>query len=152
MIFTVKDKVTQNGIQPHQSMLILSPKQTGNQIPIIVTVRKSGNARAELNMKSAPEELLSSPGNYSLNLIIGTFSHDNPINYHIGTVNIDIPNEPFIPIIYGPKPEIFHNFKPDQKLPPKILSYSFVVIVLIPWLFLIRAVCIHIIMIISISI
>ncbi|RIA97367.1 Dolichyl-diphosphooligosaccharide--protein glycosyltransferase subunit Swp1 [Glomus cerebriforme] len=139
IIFTVQDKGTKKGIQPHQSMLILSSNQTGNQIPVIVTVRDGGKARAELDMKSAPEDLLSSPGSYSLNLIIGTFSHNNPIDYHIGTVNIDVPYTSSVPIKYGPKPEIHHIFKPDQKLPSIIISYSFVIIVLSPWLFLIGA-------------
>ena len=143
MIFSIQDKETKKGIQPHQSMLNLSSKQTGNQIPIIVTVRENGKARAELDMKSAPEDLLSSPGNYSLNLIIGTFSHNNPINYHIGTVNIDVPYTPSVHIKYGSKPEIYHIFKPDQKLPPIIISYIFVIIVLSPWLFLTGAVCIY---------
>jgi oligosaccharyltransferase complex subunit delta (ribophorin II) len=122
-------------------MLILSSKQTENQIPIIVTVRGNGKARAELDMKSVPEDLFS--GNYSLNLIIGTFSHNNPINYHIGTVNIDVPYSSPALIKYGPKPEIHHIFKPDQKLPPIIISYSFMIIVLLPWLFLVGAVRIY---------
>ncbi|CAI2165442.1 7827_t:CDS:2 [Funneliformis geosporum] len=137
MIFTIQDKATKRGIQPHQSLLVLSSNQTGSQIPILVTVRETGKARAELNLKTIPGNLFS--GNYSLNLIIGTFSHDDPINYHIGTVKIDIPTTYSAPVKYGPKPEIHHIFKPDQKLPPKFLSYSFVVIVLTPWLFLIGA-------------
>uniref|UniRef100_A0A1D1XVI8 Ribophorin II n=1 Tax=Anthurium amnicola TaxID=1678845 RepID=A0A1D1XVI8_9ARAE len=141
VIFSIHDKETKKGIQPHQSMLILSSKQAGIQIPIIVTVREKGKARAELNMKSAPKDLLSSPGNYSLSLIIGTFSHNNPINYHIGTVIIDIPYTPSVPVPvkYGPKPEIYHTFKPDQKLPSIYISYTFMMIVLSPWLFLIGA-------------
>jgi oligosaccharyltransferase complex subunit delta (ribophorin II) len=119
-------------------MLILSSKQTGNQIPIIVTVRENGKARAELDMKSPPEDFPSS-GNYSIDLTIGTFSHNNPTKYHIGTINIDVPYSYFAPIKYGPKPEIYHIFRPDQKLPPTIISYSFMIIILTPWLFLIGA-------------
>ncbi|CAB4395206.1 Ribophorin II [Rhizophagus irregularis] len=137
IIFSLRDKETKKGIQPHQSMIILSSKQTENQIPIIVTVRDNGKARAELNMLDIPENLFL--GNYSLNLIIGTFSHNNPINYQIGTVNIDVPYLSPVLIKYGPKPEIHHIFRPDQKLPPTIISYSFVIIVLLPWLFLIGA-------------
>ncbi|CAG8437345.1 6177_t:CDS:2 [Funneliformis mosseae] len=138
MIFTIQDKATKSGIQPHQSLLVLSSHQTGSQIPILVKVRETGKARAELYLKSPTTRNLFS-GNYSLNLIIGTFSHDNPINYHIGTVKIDIPKTYSAPVKYGPKPEIHHIFNPDQKLPPTFLSYSFVVIVLTPWLFLIGA-------------
>ncbi|GBB91504.1 hypothetical protein RclHR1_18830004 [Rhizophagus clarus] len=135
IIFSIQDKETKKGIQPHQSMLILSSKQTESQTPIIVTVRDNGKARAELDMRSAPENLFS--GNYSLNLIIGTFSHNNPINYYIGTFNIDVSYSSPVLIKYGPKPEIHHIFRPDQKLPPTIISYSFMIIVLLPWLFLI---------------
>ncbi|CAJ0900581.1 16240_t:CDS:1, partial [Entrophospora sp. SA101] len=39
---------------------------------------------------SIPEELFSSPRKYHLDLIIGTFFHNKPIKYHIGTVNLDL--------------------------------------------------------------
>ncbi|CAG8498870.1 6399_t:CDS:2, partial [Cetraspora pellucida] len=139
MVFVINDKQTQKGVQPHQAFLTLTSEKSGNQIPIIVRVRESGKAKVELDMKSAPNELLSSPGNYSLDLIIGTFSHKDPLKYHIGTLDVDVPVMPSgpSPVVYGPKPEIHHIFRPDEKLPPIWLSYSFVVIVVMPWLFLI---------------
>ncbi|CAG8556987.1 402_t:CDS:2, partial [Racocetra fulgida] len=123
MIFIINDKQTQKGVQPHQAFLTLTSEKSGNQIPIIVRVRENGKSK---DMKSAPNELLSSPGNYSLDLIIGTFSHNDPLKYHIGTLDVDVPvisSEPST-VVYGPKPEINHIFRPDEKLPPIWLSYT----------------------------
>ncbi|CAG8784286.1 16052_t:CDS:2, partial [Dentiscutata erythropus] len=141
MIFVVTDKQTQKGVQPHQAFLTLTSEENGNQIPIIVRVRENGKAKVELDMKSAPNELLSSPGNHSLDLIIGAFSHNDPLKYHVGTLEVDVPIQSSgpSPVVYGPKPEIHHIFRPDEKLPPIWLSYSFMAIILIPWLFLIGA-------------
>ncbi|KAF0455822.1 Ribophorin II [Gigaspora margarita] len=141
MIFVVNDKQTQKGVQPHQAFLTLTSEKNGNQIPIIIRVRENGKSKVELDMKSAPDELLSSPGNYSLDLIIGTFSYNDPLKYHVGTLEIDVPIQSSgpSPVVYGPKPEIHHIFRPDEKLPPIWLSYSFMAIVLIPWVFLIGA-------------
>ncbi|RHZ79031.1 hypothetical protein Glove_152g15 [Diversispora epigaea] len=140
MIFVLQDKQTNKGIQPHQALVILTSEKTGNQVPLIVRVRINGKSKFELDMKSPPKEILSSPGNYSFNLVIGTFSHNHPLNYHIGTVEIDLPSTPEktnSQVGYGPKPEISHIFRSSEKLPPLFLSYTFVLFTLIPWIFLI---------------
>ncbi|CAJ0748086.1 24416_t:CDS:2, partial [Entrophospora sp. SA101] len=137
MIFTIRDEKTQKGIQPHQAFLVLSSENNNKiQLPFIVQVRESGKASVKL---SIPEELFSSPRKYHLDLIIGTFFHNKPIKYHIGTVNLDLTTSSSDEIVYGPRPEIIHIFKSSQKLPPLWLSYIFSVILLIPWMFLIVA-------------
>ncbi|CAG8559478.1 7308_t:CDS:2 [Acaulospora morrowiae] len=140
MIFIIQDKQTEKGFLPHQTFAVLTSEKTGDQITLIVHVRDNGKSKFELDMNSAPKEL-TSPGNYSFDLIIGTFSHNHPIKYHIGTIEIDVPSSPPKPtsVVYGPKPEISHIFRPDEKLPPIWLSSAFVLIVLTPWIFLIGA-------------
>lgn len=182
MIFILQDKKTGKGIRPHQAFVILTSKETGDQVSLIVRVRGNGKSKFELvgisfflllisivfssflsflmiivffktkkkidhskDTKSAPKEILSSPGNYSFNLVIGTFSHNRPLNYHIGTVEIDLPATPSetdSQFVYGPKPEISHIFRPTEKLPPIFLSYSFALITLTPWMFLVISVSI----------
>ncbi|CAG8710473.1 8971_t:CDS:2, partial [Ambispora leptoticha] len=139
MILTILDAKTEKPIKPHQVFLSFKHKENGSQVALIVQVRDSGKARIELDMKSAPTELLLGPANYEVNLIIGTFSRNNSIKYRIGEAQIDVPEKTLPPPSprFGPLPEIHHIFGKPERMPPSWLSYGFVLIVFAPWISLI---------------
>ncbi|KAG9292259.1 hypothetical protein G9A89_009071, partial [Geosiphon pyriformis] len=140
IILTIRDLKNEKVFhQPHQAFLTLTNEKTNAQAVLILQVRDNGKARLELDMKSAPRELIMASADYTLDLIIGTFSSNHPIKYTIGTAHIKVLKKPSLPppIKYGPLPEIHHIFKESERLAPIWLTYSFVIIVLTPWIFLI---------------
>ncbi|CAG8510420.1 13036_t:CDS:2 [Ambispora gerdemannii] len=139
MILTIKDAKTDKPIKPHQAFLSFTNKEKGSQVALIVQIRDNGKARVELDMKSAPTELLLGPADYEVDLIIGTFSRSNSIKYQIGKAHIDVPEKTLPPplLVYGPRPEILHIFGNPERLPPMWLSYGFVLIAIAPWISLI---------------
>ena len=42
--------------------------------------------------------------------------------------------------MYGVQPEIAHTFRPEQKIPPKVMSLVFALATLGPWAILLRLV------------
>ena len=78
-----------------------------------------------------------------MSLYIGSSTH-TPIEYAFGGVELDFVKDPkfgkFEHDVFEPLPEIVHQFRPDEKMPPMILSQLFVLLVLAPWGFLAVAV------------
>jgi len=103
----------------------------------------SGKVRGELNMKSAPEELLLARASYSVDILIGSFSQPHPLKYNLGIIHIETPldvsgkSKTGTDEVHGPKPTIEHLFRTAEKMPPSWFSSLFALIVLSPWLVLI---------------
>jgi len=93
-------------------------------------------------MKAAPDDLTSHSGNYSMEIILGTTSHSNPLRYRLGTLSIEgtIKLPPKAPIVFGPRPEIHHVFRDGERSPALWISYTFSIIVLTPWIILLGGV------------
>lgn len=126
-----------SGIQPHQCFIIFTDQESSESVPQVVTVRDSGKARFELEIKSAPEDILTGSGNFDLTVQIGSFGDATPLTYKLGQLRLDTPRvakKQFT--TYGPKEEINHIFNPPQKLPPTTISLAFSLITLSPVLLL----------------
>jgi hypothetical protein len=88
-------------------------------------------------MKTAPDDLSLYAGNYSMEIILGSFSHSHPLRYRLGTLSIDgVVASSRSAVVYGPLPEIHHVFRDDERTPPVWISYAFTLMVLIPWIIL----------------
>ena len=82
----------------------------------------------------------------NVTLVIGSSLY-SPLSVHL--FDLVVPRSAPAPIhpdeaSFHPLPEIKHTFRPDQKLPPRPVSAIFTVLVLFPWVVLLRLVC-HII-------
>ena len=80
-----------------------------------------------------------------VSLYIGSFKHD-PVQYNLfdlivpaSQAPVQHPDEAF----FHPRPEIFHTFRPEQKVPPKFVSAVFTGFIAAPWVVLLGLVRPH---------
>jgi len=78
-----------------------------------------------------------------VDLILGSFTRTSST---ISLLKLKLP--PSLPVaphpeesLYHPKPPIYHTFREEQRMPPKVLSLLFVAITLSPWGVLFLLVC-----------
>ncbi|TFK16722.1 hypothetical protein FA15DRAFT_407796 [Coprinopsis marcescibilis] len=124
------------GVQPHQTFVRFFDPTTGEEGIQPVKVTTAGKAKFELNVQRPPQYLPptgSSP--LSVSLIIGTPNFD-PISAQLFDLTLPrsqpAPAHPDEPTFHLQQ-ELFHTFRPDQKLPPKFISFVFAGIALAPW-------------------
>ncbi|EIM88923.1 uncharacterized protein STEHIDRAFT_93936 [Stereum hirsutum FP-91666 SS1] len=138
--FQVTEKGTEKGVQPHQAFLRFYDKSTGEEGIQPVKVGPTGKAKFELNMAKPPPSLPpSGTAPLSVTLILGSFVH-SPATIHLFDVQIP----PSLPAPQHPEdasfyllPEIKHTFRPEQTVPPTVVSGFFTLLVLAPWVVLI---------------
>ncbi|KAI1786739.1 oligosaccharyl transferase delta subunit [Ganoderma leucocontextum] len=127
------------GVQPHQTFLRFYDAVTGEEGIQPVKVTPGGKAKFELNM-ARPFSSLPPSGKDPLqvSLYVGSFKHD-PAQFNLFDLVVPAsqapahhPDEAF----FHPRPEIFHTFRPEQKVPPKFISAVFTVFLAAPWVVL----------------
>ncbi|KAN0127136.1 Oligosaccharyltransferase subunit Ribophorin II domain containing protein [Lactarius tabidus] len=137
--FQVTEQTTDNGVQPHQTFLRFFDSTTGEEGIQPVKVTSSGKAKFELNMAKPPSSLPpSGDAPLHVSLLLGSFVH-SPATLELFDLHIPAsapapvhPDEQF----YHPRPELAHTFRPDPKLPPRIVSAFFTALVVAPWVVL----------------
>lgn len=94
---------------------------------------------------SSPPQTLT-PGPHLLKLYTASRTIV-PTTYDLGPAHLDFPlanpPTPSYPDTFAPLPEITHTFRPDQRMPPKILSMVFSGLVLVPWVLFVILVRTH---------
>ncbi|KAJ3056689.1 proteasome regulatory particle base subunit [Rhizophlyctis rosea] len=124
-----------------QVVLSLKSEETDKEAAFVLSPDAENIYQLTLPLKASTtlETLSYQPGKYQLSLYIGSSKH-TPIEYSFGGVELDFPKDPkfgkFEHDVFEPLPEIVHQFRPDEKQPPVILSQLFVILVLAPWGFL----------------
>ena len=78
-------------------------------------------------------------------LIIGSFTYD-PFKHTL--FDLQLPHSQPAPQhadekMYSVRPEIAHTFRPEQKIPPKFISWVFALATLSPWVILLGLVRLH---------
>ncbi|KAJ8474677.1 hypothetical protein ONZ45_g15869 [Pleurotus djamor] len=137
--FQVVDKGSGNAVQPHQTFLRFFDEVTQEEGIQPLRVSNTGKVKFELNMAKPPVSLPpTSTSPLKVTLIIGSFVH-TPLKVELFDLIVPASHPP--PqhpdeSSFHPLPEIQHTFRPEQKLPPKILSMAFSGAVLAPWLVL----------------
>ncbi|KAL1742556.1 Dolichyl-diphosphooligosaccharide--protein glycosyltransferase subunit Swp1 [Schizophyllum fasciatum] len=137
--FQILSKETGEGVQPHQVFLRFYDAETGEEGIQPIRVSSGGKAKFELNMARPPPSLPPTTTNpLAVSLIIGSFEHTGLQAYIFDL--IVPPSQP--PPVHPDEarfhllPEIQHTFRPDQKMPPKFISFVSSLIVLSPWVVL----------------
>ncbi|KAA1472061.1 oligosaccharyl transferase delta subunit [Dentipellis sp. KUC8613] len=139
LTFTVAEKETDKGVQPHQTFLRFYDEATGEEGVQPLKVSASGKAKFELNMARPPSSLPpSGEAPLKVSLLLGSFTHD-PAKFDL--FDLRIPESlppPHHPdeATFHPLPEIQHTFRPEEKSPMMWISMTFLWIVLSPWLVL----------------
>jgi len=139
LAFTVFDDAENVDVQPHQTFLRFWDPETDEEGTIPVKVSKDGKARFSLNMRRPPPGLPPSGANpLKVSLILGSFTHESA-TYDLFDLSIP-PSAPVAPhpeeYKFHHQPEIFHTFRPEQKVPNKVISIMFMGATLSPWLVL----------------
>ena len=97
------------------------------------------------NMAKPPTSLPpSGAAPLHVSLLLGSFVH-SPATLDL--FDLHIPPSAPAPVhpdeqIYHPRPELAHTFRPDPKLPPRIISAFFTALVVAPWVVLLGLVCV----------
>ncbi len=158
LTFQVTEETTENGVQPHQTFLRFFDSTTGEEGIQPVKVTPSGKAKFELvrsppplccairpnltydilpqNMAKPPSSLPpSGAAPLRVSLLLGSFVHSPAA---LDLFDLQIPPSAPAPVhpdesFYQPRPELAHTFRPDPKLPPRIVSAFFAALVLAPW-------------------
>ncbi|KAG8853268.1 hypothetical protein FRB96_008352 [Tulasnella sp. 330] len=140
MVFTVFDDEKNVDVMPHQAFLRFWDEQTEDEGIVPVKVARDGKARFSMNIRKPPIGLPPTTGDpLKVSLILGSFTYEGAV---MPLFDITLPPSGSVPphpdeASYHPQPEIFHTFRPDQKLPPKPISFVFAAYTLAPWLVLI---------------
>ncbi|CAG7849920.1 SubName: Full=Related to oligosaccharyltransferase delta subunit (Ribophorin II) {ECO:0000313/EMBL:CCA73510.1} [Serendipita indica DSM 11827] len=137
--FTITDRKSGEGIQPHQTFIRLYDPITKEEGVQPLRVSSAGKAKFDLSMSKPPAWLPPTTDQpLEVSLIIGSFTYD-PL--HRKLFNLVLPRSQPAPVSpeevhYHPQPEIQHTFRPEQKIPMKAISGIFALAMLSPWVVL----------------
>ncbi|KAK9768852.1 hypothetical protein K7432_000186 [Basidiobolus ranarum] len=141
--FNLKQKTSEGEkpVRAHQAFALFT-HITGAQTVKKLDSTKSGKYKLLLDAtKGKAKSFFNTPGEYQLDILLGTFSIPDALKYRIGEVHFDLTppketEESEHKATFGPRPEIHHIFRKAEELPPQWLSSLFTLIVLSPWVWL----------------
>nr|DBA27768.1 TPA: hypothetical protein GDO54_008229 [Pyxicephalus adspersus] len=139
--FQLADVNTGASLTPHQTFVRLHKQKTGQEVVFVAEPDTKGTYRFELDPTERKAEFDSASGTYTLYLIVGDATLENPILWNVADVVIKFPEEDApTPAqsknLFTPKPDIQHLFREPEKRPPNVVSNTFTALVLAPLLLL----------------
>ncbi|XP_037534609.1 dolichyl-diphosphooligosaccharide--protein glycosyltransferase subunit 2 isoform X2 [Nematolebias whitei] len=141
MSFQLVDVNTKQELTPHQTFVRLHNQKTGQEVVFVAEPDSKNLYKFELDTAERKSEFDSMSGTYSLYLIVGDATLDNPILWNVADVVLKFVDEE-APVaaqpktLYVPKPEIQHLFREPEKKPPTVVSNTFTALILSPFLLL----------------
>ncbi|XP_034052475.1 dolichyl-diphosphooligosaccharide--protein glycosyltransferase subunit 2, partial [Gymnodraco acuticeps] len=141
MAFQLVDVNTGVELTPHQTFVRLQNQKTGQEVVFVAEPDSKKLYKFELDMAERKSEFDSMSGTYSLHLIVGDATLENPILWNVADVVLKFLDEE-APVaiqpktLYVPKPEIQHLFREPEKKPPTMVSNAFTALILSPLLLL----------------
>ncbi|XP_034023387.1 dolichyl-diphosphooligosaccharide--protein glycosyltransferase subunit 2 [Thalassophryne amazonica] len=141
MSFQLVDVNTGVELTPHQTFVRLHNQKTGQEVVFVAEPDSKNLYKFELDTAERKSEFDSISGSYSLYLIVGDATLENPILWNVADVVLKFVDEEAPPTIqsktlYVPKQEIQHLFREPEKKPPTVVSNAFTALVLSPFLLL----------------
>ncbi|XP_057702010.1 dolichyl-diphosphooligosaccharide--protein glycosyltransferase subunit 2 isoform X2 [Corythoichthys intestinalis] len=141
MAFQLVDANTGVELTPHQTFVRLHNQKTGQEVVFVAEPDSKGLYKFELDAAERKTEFALISGTYSLYLMVGDATLDNPILWNVVDVVLrfvdeDAPATIQAKTLYVPKPEIHHLFREPEKKPPTVVSNAFTALVLSPILLL----------------
>ncbi|KAM4612671.1 dolichyl-diphosphooligosaccharide--protein glycosyltransferase subunit 2 [Polymixia lowei] len=141
MSFQLVDVNTGVELTPHQTFVRLHNQKTGQEVVFVAEPDSKNLYKFELDTAERKSEFDSISGTYSLHLIVGDATLDNPILWNVADVALKFLDEEAPATIqpktlYVPKPEIQHLFREPEKKPPTVVSNTFTALILSPFLLL----------------
>ncbi|XP_065811399.1 dolichyl-diphosphooligosaccharide--protein glycosyltransferase subunit 2 isoform X1 [Labrus bergylta] len=141
MSFQLVDVNTGVELTPHQTFVRLHNQKTGQEVVFVAEPDSKNLYKFELDTTERKSEFASISGTYSLHLIVGDATLENPILWNVADVVLKFMDEEAPATIqpktlYVPKPEIQHLFREPEKKPPTVVSNAFTALILSPFLLL----------------
>uniref|UniRef100_A0A665WK49 Dolichyl-diphosphooligosaccharide--protein glycosyltransferase subunit 2 n=1 Tax=Echeneis naucrates TaxID=173247 RepID=A0A665WK49_ECHNA len=141
MSFQLVDVNTGVELTPHQTFVRLHNQKTGQEVVFVAEPDSKNLYKFELDTAERKSEFDSISGTYSLYLIVGDATLENPILWNVADVVLKFVDEEAPATIqaktlYVPKPEIQHLFREPEKKPPTVVSNTFTALVMSPFLLL----------------
>ncbi|KAM9296292.1 dolichyl-diphosphooligosaccharide--protein glycosyltransferase subunit 2 [Gastrophryne carolinensis] len=139
--FQLTDVNTGASLMPHQTFVRLHNPKTSQEVVFVAEPDTKGTYRFELDTSERKTEFDSASGTYTLFLIVGDATLENPILWNVADVVVKFPEEDApSPLesknLFTPKPDIQHLFREPEKRPPTVVSNTFTALVLAPLLLL----------------
>ncbi|XP_018092671.1 ribophorin II S homeolog isoform X2 [Xenopus laevis] len=139
--FQLTDVNTGASLTPHQTFVRLHNQKTGQEVVFVAEPDNKNTYRFELDPSERKSEFDSASGTYTLYLIVGDATIENPMLWNVADVLIKFPDEDSpVPIqsknLFIPKPDIQHLFREPEKRPPTVVSNTFTALILAPLLLL----------------
>uniref|UniRef100_A0A803ST11 Dolichyl-diphosphooligosaccharide--protein glycosyltransferase subunit 2 n=1 Tax=Anolis carolinensis TaxID=28377 RepID=A0A803ST11_ANOCA len=139
--FQLVDVNTGAELIPHQTFVRLHNQKTGQEVVFVAEPDSKNIYKFELDTSERKTEFDSASGTYTLYLIIGDATLENPILWNVADVVIKFPEEDapstvLSKTLFTPKPEIQHLFREPEKRPPTVVSNTFTAMILSPLLLL----------------
>uniref|UniRef100_A0A669AYV0 Dolichyl-diphosphooligosaccharide--protein glycosyltransferase subunit 2 n=1 Tax=Oreochromis niloticus TaxID=8128 RepID=A0A669AYV0_ORENI len=141
MSFQLVDVNTGVELTPHQTFVRLHNQKTGQEVVFVAEPDSKNLYKFELDTAERKSEFDSISGTYSLYLIVGDATLENPILWNVADVILKFVDEEAPATVqpktlYVPKPEIQHLFREPEKKPPTVVSNTFTALILSPFLLL----------------
>uniref|UniRef100_A0A672YWE5 Dolichyl-diphosphooligosaccharide--protein glycosyltransferase subunit 2 n=1 Tax=Sphaeramia orbicularis TaxID=375764 RepID=A0A672YWE5_9TELE len=141
MSFQLVDVNTGVELTPHQTFVRLHNQKTGQEVVFVAEPDSKNLYKFELDTAERKSEFDSISGTYSLYLIVGDATLENPILWNVADVVLKFVDEEAPAMVqpktlYVPKPEIQHLFREPEKKPPTVVSNTFTALILSPFLLL----------------
>ncbi|KAM9361207.1 dolichyl-diphosphooligosaccharide--protein glycosyltransferase subunit 2 [Symphorus nematophorus] len=141
MSFQLVDVNTGVELTPHQTFVRLHNQKTGQEVVFVAEPDSKNLYKFELDTAERKSEFDSISGTYSLYLIVGDATLENPILWNVADVVLKFVDEEAPATIqpktlYVPKPEIQHLFREPENKPPTVVSNTFTALILSPFLLL----------------
>jgi len=134
--FNIVDSASKKPLAVHQAFVCLTDVISGAEIHYVAEKGSDNNYKFELDLNSAAGDFNSKAGDYSVSLVLGDAVISNPTRWVAATVSINFPEneESAPPSIYDPRPEITHLFRAPEARTAPIISNSFTLLCLSPFL------------------
>uniref|UniRef100_A0A3Q2C847 Dolichyl-diphosphooligosaccharide--protein glycosyltransferase subunit 2 n=1 Tax=Cyprinodon variegatus TaxID=28743 RepID=A0A3Q2C847_CYPVA len=141
MSFQLVDVNNEQELTPHQTFVRLHNQKTGQEVVFVAEPDSKNLYKFELDTAERKSEFDTMSGTYSLYLIVGDATLENPVLWNVADVVLKFADEE-APVaaqpktLYVPKPEIQHLFREPEKKPPTVVSNTFTALVMSPLLLL----------------
>jgi len=136
LTFSVLDS-NQEPMLVHQAFVKLTHVQSGSEIIYVAEPDKIDDIyKFELDLGAAAADFGSKSGEYLVSVVIGDAVITNPTAWEAAKINIAFPEAPAEKeaSIYDPKPEIRHLFREPEARPASVVSNTFTLLCLSPFL------------------
>ncbi|KAI9556768.1 hypothetical protein GHT06_016559 [Daphnia sinensis] len=138
--FLLRDTLTKELVTVHQAFVRLTHRESQQEIFFVAEPDVNDAYKFDLDLATKAKDFLYLSGHYSMDLIIGDAVIENPTVWQIAELQLSFatpsagqPKSSKASEMYQMKPEIKHMFREPEKRPPGIVSNTFTLLAILPF-------------------